>query len=449
MTGGPSPTPAPRREHLAAALLVLAATAAFAALTWPTFRPAPGVGGDLTQDWLSAREHRAGRPAYGDLGAASLRHLGSRHKDDALRWNAHPPASLLFFLPLARLSHEDAFFAWNLVTVPLFAAAVWLVARQLGASGGRAGAVTAAVTLAGAAPVVGCYPLQQQVQWGQFSAPLVFLIAVAWAADRSGRGALAGAALGAAAAVKLFPAFLLLYSAAAGRWRSVAVAAAVALGLNAVALAAFGPDAFRTYTGEVVPGVSERYGAHWSNISARAFWLRLFDPSLPSRATALADAPPVGRALALAARGGLALGVAWLAWRADTAARRDRAFAAAVVAMILVSPISWSHSLLLLVIPVGLLVRDTRGPWRWPLLACLTVLWLPHEFVTGLVFGREFAAAAVTAPRPLTPAELLLGAAATHYAAVGLFLLAARLPADGRVEPGGRVAIISSDGTRS
>ena len=77
------------------------------------------------------------------------------------------------------------------------------------------------------------------MSWGQFSAPLAFLVVAAWAADRTGRWHLAGVALGAAAAVKLFPAFLLLYFAAAGRWRTVAVAVATAAAVNAVALALF------------------------------------------------------------------------------------------------------------------------------------------------------------------------------------------------------------------
>lgn len=434
---------APRREHALAALLVAAAIAVFAALNWSTFRPARGIGGDFTQDWLAAADHRAGLPAYGDLGDASLRHLNSIHKDDVLRWNAHPPASILFFLPLAELSHEDAFFVWNLVTMPLFAAAVWVVAWQLGARGWRAGAVAAGVVLVGALPRIGCFPLQEQVLWGQFSAPIAFLLAVGWAADRSGRPALAGTAVGLAAAIKLFPAFLLVYFVLTRRWRAAVVAVAVAVALNGLALAVFGVSAFRTYTGEVVPTVAARFGADWANITVRAFWLRLFDPSLPSRATTLADAPLVGRALETAVRGLMTLSVAWLAWKAKTLAARDRAFAAAVAAMVLVSPISWSHSLILLVVPVGVLVRDARGPWRWPLVACLVILWMPLEFVTGLVFGREFATALVNAqPRPLTPAEVLLGTAGTHYALVGLFLLTLLVP---RVEPAAPVPIINPD----
>src|SRR3954463_7553538 len=114
-----SSSSAPRRDALAGALLVVAAMAAFAAILWPSSRPPAGVGGDITQDWLSAREALAGRPAYGDLREAALRHLGSEPAG-SLRVNAHPPASVLVFLPLAYLAHEDAFFAWNALSLVLF-----------------------------------------------------------------------------------------------------------------------------------------------------------------------------------------------------------------------------------------------------------------------------------------------------------------------------------------
>jgi len=119
-------------------------------------------------------------------------------------------------------------------------------------------------------------------------------------------------------------------------------------------------------------------------------------------------------------------------WRARTLRERDLAFSASVVGMILVSPLSWSHSLVLLVVPIGVLLRATTGPWRWVLLVCLVVLWLPDTFVTGLLFGRAFAEALIgPAPPLLTPAETLLGAAAPHYALLGLFLLTLKRPVEG------------------
>ena len=174
----------------------------------------------------------------------------------------------------------------------------------------------------------------------------------------------------------------------------------------------------------MVPATAARYGGAWTNLSVSAFWLRLFDPALSSGVVPLADAPLVGKALAAVARLAIVVAVVLAAWRARSPGRLDRAFAAAVVGMILVSPLSWSHSLVLLVVPVGVLLRDTRGPARWLLFACLVVLWMPDTFVTGLLFGRELADSLVGPnPRPLAPVETLLGIAVPHYALLGLLLL--------------------------
>jgi alpha-1,2-mannosyltransferase len=406
---------------------VALATAAFALVAGEAFRPRPGYVSDFTQDWLSARDVLDGRPAYGDLPDALRRHLNGEPPQDFLRWNAHPPGAVLVLLPLARLEHADAFFAWNLLTFPLFVVAVGLVVGELGGYGLKREALAAgAVAVAG----VTCYPLYHQVLMGQFNALLAFLLAVAWAADRNGRGALAGGAVGVAAAVKLFPAFLLLYFVAARRWRAAAATVVTALALTALSVGLLGSDAFRTYAREVVPAVSAKYATQWNNLTLRAFWLRLFDPTDESRVVALAPAPAVGHALAALARLAVVVlvGRAALLSAAGPVARRDRAFSAAVAGMILVSPIAWPHYLIMLVVPVGVLAAAPAGG-RWALGACVAVLWLPETFAPGLVFGAGYAEQMVNHQHdPLTPAANLLVTSVQHYALLGLFLLALRRP---------------------
>jgi hypothetical protein len=273
---------------------------------------------------------------------------------------------------------------------------------------------------------------------GQFNALLALLLTGAWAADRRGWGALAGAAIGAAAAVKLFPAFLLLYLLAARRWRAAGVAVVVGGVISAVAAVALGTDAYQTYARDVVPAVSARYAAQWNNLTLNAFWLRLFDPTPESRVIAVWTAPPVGKVLAAASRLVVVGLSGWAAWRATTTEARDRAFALAVVGMVLVSPIAWPHYLIVLVVPVGLLATSLgRTPWRWALLACLAVMWLPDTFVPKLILGHERAELmSLHRHLPLTPAENLSVASVPHYALLGLFLLALRLPVGPAELPG-------------
>jgi hypothetical protein len=415
-----------RSGWLIGPLLVLLGTTAFAVIAGDAFRPQTGFVGDFTQDWLSARDSLAGHNAYGPLPDALRRHLGGEPPEDFLPWNAHPPGSILLILPLASLDHADAFFAWNLLTFPLFIVAMWIVASELGPwRGWRATAVAAGVSILG----VTCYPLYQQVVLGQFNALLAFLLTAAWAADRHDRAALAGVAIGTAAAVKLFPAFLFLYLLGTRRWRVAAAAALTGIAISAIAVAAFGTDAFRTYARDVVPAVSAKYATQWNNISLAAFWLRLFDPIPESRIVAVNVSPLLGQLLSSVSRLAVAVLVGLAAWRADTLLARDRAFALAVTGMVLASPIAWPHYLVLLVVPVGiLLVRTWRTPWRWPLIGCLAVMWLPDTFVPALVLGREQAELmSVHRHEPLTPVRNLFVASVPHYALLGLFFLLLRL----------------------
>ena len=52
--------------------------------------------------------------------------------------------------------------------------------------------------------------------------------------------------------------------------------------------------------------------------------------------------------------------VATLAYRARTLAERDLAFASAVTAMLLVSPVTWDITLVLLLVPIAVIAQECR-----------------------------------------------------------------------------------------
>jgi hypothetical protein len=432
MTAVPSPgtleMPLGQR-WLARLALVALSTALFAAVVWDVFRPEPRYLSDFSQDWLSARDVLDGRPAYSDLGDAVRRHLDGEPPPTFLDWNAHPPGSVVLILPLALADHNTALFLWNLINFPLVVVAVGVVLREFGVRGLRNEAITAiAIGLGG----VSCYPLFHQFVMGQFNALLAFLVAVAWAADRNGRANLAGIAVGVAAAVKLFPAFLLAYFLLAGRWRAFAVAVGVVLLLSGASVAVLGIDAYRTYATEVIPAVTKRYATQWNNVTLSGFWLRVFDPVPASNLRPVVYAPLAGKVAAALTRGAMAALVAWAAWTARRGglAARDRAFSCAVVGMILVSPIAWPHYFIILLVPVSvMLARQWNTGLRWPLVVCVLLLWLRETMWIVLWYGQQFADDMVNNQHPPLPAgEWLLVAGPLHYALVGLFVLSLRLP---------------------
>jgi alpha-1,2-mannosyltransferase len=385
------------------------------------FAPPGEFVGDFGQDWASARNHRAGLPVYDGTRDAYRRHIGpDTRTDDLLPRNAHPPGSVLFVLPLAPLSYPDAHLAWNLATFPLFLLAAALVVRELGVTGWLP-ALLPAIAFGAV-----CDPLLMQLMVGNFGCLLAFLLAAAWVGDRRGRVGLAGSLVGVAAGVKMFPAFLLVYFVATRRWKGVAGFALGFAGVNAIALALFGFTAFRTYFLEVAPAVAAENVSSWLNASLAGFWMRLFAPTANHGVLALSDAPQLGRALTLLSQLVVTGIVGLVAWRSRTAAARDRAFALASVGMLLVCPLAWPHTFLLLLVPVAhLLYRLPAGPWRWALVACLVVLWLPANYVAQLVLGPHQAALMLTDRHaPLTPAQNLATVSVTTYALVGLFGLA-------------------------
>ena len=418
---------------LAAALVGVWAGPRFVA----AFRPPDAALLDFTQEWLSAKNYRAGTPVYADQAETYPRHTGRppNPPEALLRWNAHPPASVVLALPFGGLSYADAHAAWNLATFPLFVLSVVLILRELRVPL-RPASVFPLLALG-----LSCHPLVTQHLQGQLNAVLALLIVLAWVAERRGYAGWAGAAVGAAAAVKLFPAFLFLYFVAAGRWRALLPGAAAFLALNGVALALFGPEAFRTYARDVVPSVAADYQTNWRNVSLWGFWLRIFDPQEKGRLAALVHAPLAGRAVANVLRVVVTLLAARACWRARGGERTDRAFAVTLTAMLLVSPISWNHYYLLLALPVAVVWwRLPPGLARramWPVLA---VLWLPDHLAPLLALGGARAIAMARDARwALTPAENLYTASVPHYALCALFVLALLLPArsPGPDEPGG------------
>jgi hypothetical protein len=422
-------------------LLTLAAVAIFGAKFLGYFRPSSRAIVDFSQEWLSAKNYWAGLPVYSDQKESLRQHLNLNvdATEVRIRYSAHPPVAVLPALPLAGLGYEDAMLAWNLATFALFLVAVALVVRELRVPFCGLSLLPATVILLAA------YPVAHQLVQGQLNFLLAFLLVLGWVADRRDRQVPAGVAVGVAAAIKLIPLFLLVYFVAARRWRAVIGLAVAFVGLNLAAAGLFGLDAFRFYVAQVLPQVSEEFASYHANASISGFWARLFAPRPEVRLIPLADAPWLATLITNLLRGVVVAVAGWVAWRADSVEGRDKAFAVATVAMLLVSPLTWAHYFVLLLLPLGLVWMRTPGVWpRVFMWVVFLVLMLPDRIGTILVMGVQGADRfRWTEDRVLTPCEGLAMIPLPHYALVGLFLLTvlapkARPPGGGprAVEPG-------------
>jgi hypothetical protein len=272
-----------------------------------------------------------------------------------------------------------------------------------------------------------------QVFQGQLNLVILFFLTLAWVADRADRTFLAGCLLGAAAALKIFPAFLFVYFVARRRWEAILGGVLTLLALTGLTVAVLGFHAYRAYIAEAIPRVAMFRGS-WRNASLVGFWTRLFEPAVVGetigprlRSGGLAGAAIVASCLLITAS----------IIRATLEARdredRDRAFSLAVIGMLLISPVTWDHSLLLLLLPIATMwVSLPESPvFRRVFALLLVAVWIVPFPALSFFLGRGDPAHDL----PATPLQSLTVLSYPFYALLGLFCLGVRLarrrPRDG------------------
>jgi alpha-1,2-mannosyltransferase len=283
--------------------------AAAAVLGYAGIAAAVGIrrGGDLDAHFPLAARWLAHAPVY-----TAAPHLGA--------W--WPPFAVLVVTPFAGLAAHHAAAAkaaWALLQVACLA---WVLLRAPRPP-------LSPVLLALAAVAV---PLHRNFEDLNMNG---FLLGLATAAARdldAGHERRAGAWVGAAAALKLFPGLLLLYLAYRRRWRGVLTGAAVAVALSAAPLAPYGATGAlheaRAWLAASAAGV---WGVRGSNQSLAALVARLHAPAAAVLACDLA-----------------AVALALVALRRPTS--REGAcgeIGAVLLVAVLVSPIAWVHYFLL------------------------------------------------------------------------------------------------------
>ena len=384
-------------------------------------RPSPDNVVDFYQDWGSSRNYLTGLPVYAEHSISIPHHLGlPRNPVPSIKRNAHPPTAVLLTLPLAWLSYSDAVLVWNLISLIALLVSILIVAREL--------AATKALVLPGVVLSALCQPLYAHLYLGQWTLLLLLLVVAAWVIDRRERPAAAGALLGLAAAIKLFPAYLFVLYAAQRRLKPLLSGMATLLCVTLITLAVLGPESYRDYLWEVLPSQSVFRGFMY-NFSVAGFWHKLFDPVGEAGALLpLWPSPSMARIGTLVCDLGITATVIGLAYRWRRPEERDAAFGLAVTAMLLVSPVTWNFSLPLLLVPLAQIATEarrstTRGLALW---AILLVVWMPQEFLTALLWGSSI---------PASPVFSLGAASAKFYALLGTFALGVALMLD-RVDMG-------------
>jgi hypothetical protein len=346
--------------------------------------PPPDRITDFYQDWGSARNHIVGLPIYTHHAISVPRHLGIPADDRSeIKYNAHPPPAVLLVLPLAQVNYSHAISIWNVISLVAFATSLAIVAIELD--------LPRTVLLPILALIPLCHPIYGNVYLGQLTLFLVLLVTMVWVFERTGRSNIAGLLIGVAAAIKLFPAFLVLYYLARGRWQSLSAAALSFVGLTVIAVFVLGLDCYCDYISVVIPGQAKFWSCGY-NLSIAGLWHKLFNPVIEQGLiNPLWFNPTLARSGTLISDLVITLVVARCAFQAQTQRQCELAFAQAITAMLLVAPVSWDFSLPLLLVPIALLMYDARPPVpRWMhlvLILILAIFWIPQNLITNLALA--------------------------------------------------------------
>jgi uncharacterized membrane protein len=200
------------------------------------------------------------------------------------------------------------------------------------------------------------------------------LLVAGWFFLRRDRQVLAGAAIGVATSLKLFPGLLLIYFLLRHRrafWSGVATILLV----NVLTAAVFGPQSYLDYlhTARFVTGNWGTNRDNWSLLAALHHCADILGiPALSSRAAFLLASAVLVLALALLT---LAL--------SRSSPSTDLSYAAFVVAMIWLSPTCWSHYFVILLLPLFLLAQQARSAGAGATLAVLMLFLIfavPHSY---------------------------------------------------------------------
>ncbi len=352
---------------------------------------------DFARDYVSLRAHVRGDTAVGNGYAASLGAPPVALLDAP--YYAHPPTTLVALLPFARLDFRAAARAWLGVSVLALGALAFMLSRIVAPDRSP---------LLGVVALALWPPVLHDLAKGQWSILLATLLVAGWRALDRGHARAAGIWLGLAAALKATPLLLLGYLWLRRRRAAWAMMTTLAA-LVALSIARFGLAPWSTWVAQARPNVLAWQTWIASTASINGAVARLFTTSAFCRP--LIDAPALAQALTLALAA-LLLGATAVATRvAATSARDDRRlFAAWTTLVVLLNPLGWTHTVILALLALALLVEDAPPAAITTVLVVLTV---PRETL-----------AALAGPLPVSPAR---GLALSIHAAALLVLLGVSL----------------------
>jgi hypothetical protein len=333
---------------------------------------------DFTQDYFAGYALRTGQSIYTPFTQeyANVQEMAMGEtlyipSDEV--YNFHPPFVSILFVPLTFLPYDVAMMGWGVVALLLYGAIAALIMRELSIH----------LPLHWLLLLIGIalwwYPLLVHLLLGQLTLPLLACIIGCWLLLRRNHQVWAGALVGLACLIKLFPGLLFFYLLLRRQWWAI-VSGIATFGIGMlITLLIVGPGDVLHYVEEVAPEDVKEFRVLITNHSFTGAISRMFIQGPWVRP--IVEAPQVASIIIFILSGVVMVWLGLYGWRLfsrplqqqATRQQDDTLFALFCIAMILLSPISWEHTFLFLMLPIGLLIADMQH-WRAPLMKVLFIL---------------------------------------------------------------------------
>lgn len=286
--------------------------------------------------------------------------------------NNHPPFTVLMLLPLTFFSPNTAFVIWGIVCLLIYIGLFLILDRSLAIK-----LITPWKLL-----IIGVgliwYPFIAHISLGQISIVVAASVIEAWYLLRTKHEKLAGIMLGFATAFKLYPILLILYLLLRKRYKALTIMVFSTIGFSIIPLLVIQPTDYWLYITQIIRSNTAAQAVFPINISLTGLIGRLMidGPWI----TPLIVAPQAGRKVIIIVNFLMVLAtVIRLRKLSHSAWNEDIAYTSICITILLVSPISWQHSLILLLLPFSILL------YRYQQCPSLSLRFL--SLITFLIFS--------------------------------------------------------------
>ena len=304
------------------------------------------VGSDFVQDYFAASSVIKGSSIYGE----DVRNLENEMLGFNGLSNFHPPFNALLFLPFTIIPYKKAFIILGMLSLILLLLINQLVVRCLELNGEWFLNFTC-FTLC-------WYPFICCLANGQSSMIIAACLIGGWFWLRRKKEYVAGFLFAIATLMKLFPGLVLLYLLIMKKWRAFFAAISfIIIGLIVTTIIV-GLNDIRTYVMIIVARDIDVFGGYVLNHSIGGIVAKLFGKQM-GWFSPLVEIPHIASVLTiLLSIGVLVYTILKLREMAAEKELSGYAFGLTLVTMLLLSPITWTHIFPVLILPIGLLLRE-------------------------------------------------------------------------------------------